>query len=224
MTAGTPTDASARCTATASRLTRVSTAMSPGSTGRQPSPSAQLLLAQRAQDLRGDVARTRGRGPCRRAGWSRRPARAERRARHLPDAHRRPAAQPPARPRRLDRVHDDAGVAERGAGQDRGEPVEHGRVGAPVAVQRLRGRVGAGAQVGGDVGAAEPVDRLLRVADEHEGAVPVERGPQDVPLHRVGVLELVDHDDAVPRADPLRGGGPVSGSVSASRSSTSRSS
>ena len=166
----------------------------------------ELLLAQRAQDLRGDV-RVHELADLADGRVGRAVGRAQRRPGDLPDAHRRSAAQATARPRGLDRVDDDAGIAQRGAGQDRCEPVEHGRVGAPVAVQRLGRRDRTGAQVRGDVGAAEPVDGLLRVADEHEGAVPVERGPQDVPLDRVGVLELVDHDDAVPGADPLRGGG-----------------
>ena len=57
-----------------------------------------------------------------------------------------------------------------------------------------------------DVGAAEGVDRLLGVADEHEGgAVAAEGGPHDVPLDRVGVLELVDERDLVAAAQALAG-------------------
>ena len=68
-----------------------------------------------------------------------------------------------------------------------------------VAVAAPRGRV----EVGVHVGAAERVDRLLRVADQHErrGAV-AERPLDDLPLRRVGVLELVDHHDGEPLAQP----------------------
>ena len=53
-------------------------------------------------------------------------------------------------------------------------------------------------EVGVDVGAAEGVDRLLGVADEDErDAALAERAAHDVPLDRVGVLELVDEHDAV---------------------------
>ena len=68
---------------------------------------------------------------------------------------------------------------------------------------RLLGRL----QVGHDVAAAEGVDRLLRVADEHHGRV-ADEGPLDhVPLHRVGVLELVDEDDPPAAPHPGPGGG-----------------
>ena len=70
-----------------------------------------------------------------------------------------------------------------------------------------------GLEVGVHVGAAEAVDRLLGVADEHQRAVPVERLAQDRPLHRVGVLELVDQHHAVARPQPRRGDRPDVGSV-----------
>ncbi len=56
---------------------------------------------------------------------------------------------------------------------------------------------------------AEGVDRLLRVADEHQGRVvgAVEEGAEDVPLHRIGVLELVDEGDPEPAAQRLDRGG-----------------
>ena len=63
-----------------------------------------------------------------------------------------------------------------------------------------------GVEVADDVGAAEGVDRLLRVADQDERRVAVEGGAQDVPLHRVGVLELVDEHHPVARPQPLAGG------------------
>ena len=53
-----------------------------------------------------------------------------------------------------------------------------------------------GVEVGVDVGTAEAVDRLLRVAD---GDQPVtgEGALEDLPLQPVGVLELVDEDQPV---------------------------
>ena len=51
----------------------------------------------------------------------------------------------------------------------------------------------AGPEVGDDVAAAEGVDRLLGVADQHQRDLAGEGPLDDLPLHRVGVLELVDH-------------------------------
>ena len=59
------------------------------------------------------------------------------------------------------------------------------------------------AQIAEHVRAAERVDRLLRVADQDQRHVPVERSPQDVPLDRVGVLELVDEHDAEALPEPF---------------------
>ena len=63
-----------------------------------------------------------------------------------------------------------------------------------------------GVEVGVDVGAPEGVDGLLGVADEDErGGAAAEAELEDVPLDRVGVLELVDqgHLVAAPqRPDP----------------------
>ena len=54
-----------------------------------------------------------------------------------------------------------------------------------------------GAQVGIDVGAAEAIDGLFRVADgDHRGA-PDECGAEHLPLHGVGVLEFVDQHEPV---------------------------
>jgi hypothetical protein len=65
------------------------------------------------------------------------------------------------------------------------------------------------------LGAPETIDRLLRVADDEDGRPPVkcglaifrrtvaaEPGEQDLPLQRVGVLELVDQDVPVARVEP----------------------
>ena len=75
----------------------------------------------------------------------------------------------------------------------------HGVGRAEVAAQGVQpaGGGGAGGEVGVDVGAAEGVDGLLGVADEHQrsrrvvGLDPVD-GVEDAVLDRVGVLELVD--------------------------------
>ncbi len=55
--------------------------------------------------------------------------------------------------------------------------------------------VSAALQVGDDVAAAERVDGLLRVADQDQRGAAAERAVDHLPLHRVGVLELVDHHD-----------------------------
>ena len=44
--------------------------------------------------------------------------------------------------------------------------------------------------------------RLLGIADQHQRHVVVERGPQDLPLHRVGVLELVDQHHLAAFTEP----------------------
>ena len=103
---------------------------------------------------------------------------------------------------RDDLVHEDARVSERDVADHMSEGVDQRPVAAPVGAQRrLRRRGLGGEQVGDHVGAAERVDGLLRVADQHQGAVAVERALQDLPLHRVGVLELVDEHDLVAAAD-----------------------
>ena len=81
-----------------------------------------------------------------------------------------------------------------------------GRVAAVVGVEGEQ-RVGpvAGPQVGDDVAAAEGVDRLLGVADQHQRHPADERALDHLPLHRVGVLELVDHDDRPAPAHPVAG-------------------
>ncbi len=137
---------------------------------------------------------------------SRRPWRRDRRlvAVHDPDSDRggfRRAGQP----RRLvgrrcaDFAIDDALVAERRAAEQRVVGVDQPLVAAPVDLERRScAGCGRGGEVGVDVGAAEGVDRLLGVADEDQrDAAAAERAAHDVPLHGVGVLELVDEHDAV---------------------------
>ena len=74
-----------------------------------------------------------------------------------------------------------------------------------------------GVKVGVHIGAAERIDRLLGVTDEHKpgasgtgGAVTGRRAEAEglfeyLPLDRVGVLELVDQDDRVAPAEPSAG-------------------
>ena len=107
--------------------------------------------------------------------------------------------------RRPDPAVDDALVPELRAAEQRVVGVDEALVAAPVDLERraLVGPVGR-FEVGVDVGAAEGVDRLLRVADEDERRVAVPEGAaHDVPLDGVGVLELVDEHDAVALAQAL---------------------
>ena len=115
------------------------------------------------------------------------------------------------RRRGADLAVDDALVPELRAAEERVVGVDQALVAAPVGRQRgLRARAASGVEVGVDVGAAERVDRLLRVADQHERDLAVaERGLHDLPLDGVGVLELVDEHDAVAGAQPCRGDGPA---------------
>ncbi len=100
-------------------------------------------------------------------------------------------------------------MAEAGAPQQGVVGVDQALVAAPVDGQRGpgAGHLGGG-QVGVDVGAPEGVDGLLGVADEDEGGVAAaEAEAEDVPLDRVGVLELVDqhHPVAAPQPGPHPG-------------------
>jgi hypothetical protein len=104
-----------------------------------------------------------------------------------------------------DETERDLVVAERGTLEQRGTGVEQAGVGPPARGEGVSlVRLPAGLQVGVDVGASEGVDRLLGVADQHQrpavggvtGSVD-ERARHDAPLHRVGVLELIDQCDAV---------------------------
>ena len=81
-------------------------------------------------------------------------------------------------------------------------------VAASVGVEGGLGGGGVGRrEVGDDVAAAEGVDRLLRVADQDHRRVTGERAVEHLPLHRVGVLELVDQHDAASAG--ASAGGPV---------------
>ena len=98
---------------------------------------------------------------------------------------------------------DDSGVTELGVGEERVVRVDQTLVRAPVDRQRrLRGGGPGRVEVRVDVGAAERVDRLLGIGDQHKGLAGLpERLAHDLPLCGVGVLELVDegHGEARPQ-------------------------
>ncbi len=95
------------------------------------------------------------------------------------------------------RVHHDLLVAEPGADEQLLAGVEQGGVAAPVDAEALAPVGGAGRlEVRRDVAAAEGVDGLLGVTDQHHRGDAAERPVEDLPLHRVGVLELVDQHHA----------------------------
>ena len=88
------------------------------------------------------------------------------------------------------------------------EGLEQRPVGTPVRSEREPRRAGLvrGLEVGVHVRAAERVDRLLGVGDQDEGRIVTgtsEQSREDLPLHRVGVLELVDQDQREPVANPF---------------------
>ena len=99
-------------------------------------------------------------------------------------------------------------MAELRAAEQRVVCVNEPLIAAPVDVERRAlARGPRRVEVGVDVRSPEGVDRLLGIADEHERhAAPAERPAHDPPLDGVGVLELVDEDHAVPRAQPRRDG------------------
>jgi len=95
--------------------------------------------------------------------------------------------------RRRDAVKDKwlAGVVEETV-----EAVEQLRRRAPVRVEReapLFANIAGGLEIGEDVRPAKAVDRLLGIADEEKWRIRVGvDAPEDVVLHRIGVLKLVD--------------------------------
>ena len=144
-------------------------------------------------------------------------------AAHDPDPERRrPAAHRPAGCRRggpRRRAYDDPRVAELGA--RRAAPGTRRAAAASLRQltdERLPGGRGlGGGEVGDDVAAAEGVDGLLGVADQHHRGVAAEGAVEHLPLHRVGVLELVDQHDLPALPHPRPAGGAV-GDLSASAS------
>ncbi|MNK83736.1 hypothetical protein D3C87_1035610 [compost metagenome] len=91
------------------------------------------------------------------------------------------------------------GFASLGAFKHMVHGADHAVTGSEVGAQRMqatRSRL-TGAQVGIDVGAAEGVDRLLRITDQEQAALGIVvfdaiDALEDPVLHRVGVLEFVD--------------------------------
>ena len=100
---------------------------------------------------------------------------------------------------------DDVLVAESRLREQRVEGVEQGLVAAPVDEQRgVPVRSGGGHEVRVHVGATERIDRLLGIGHQHQGhALGGERAMEDLPLDRVGVLELVDQDHVVASTQAL---------------------
>ncbi|MBP1683960.1 MAG: hypothetical protein H6Q33_103 [Deltaproteobacteria bacterium] len=98
--------------------------------------------------------------------------------------------------------------------------LDEATVGAPVGEQRVAvHRIRLGGDVGEDIGAAEGVDGLLRIADqEQRGLRAVVEAVKNPILHGIGVLKLVDQCGAELGADLLgqgRSAGPGQGLVQA---------
>ena len=114
----------------------------------------------------------------------------------------------------------DVGLLDDEPGEDVVDPIDHGRRRAEVGAQQCGLGAGllGGTEILGDVGAPEPVDRLLRITDDEQalrersqlspvGVVRRIVGPcrephGDLELDRVGVLELVEQDPLVARVQP----------------------
>ena len=89
------------------------------------------------------------------------------------------------------------------------DTLHHCDVGAVVGSES-QDLVGPGARhgVGLDITATEAVDSLFRVTDQHHRGAAVEACLKELPLLRVGVLELVHQDHPEPAAQQLSGGRP----------------
>ena len=115
---------------------------------------------------------------------------------------------------RRHRHESDSGVPEGGAVEQLRQRVQQRAVGAPVGAEgRLhRPRLVGGFEVGVHIGAAEGVDRLLGVGHEDQARrvlrIAEQRG-EELPLDRIGVLELVDegHPEAAAQAGGRAGTG-----------------
>ena len=90
----------------------------------------------------------------------------------------------------------DVGMTEPSAVEQQAEGVEQLPVGAMVRAQRCPLGAAHGVEIGVHVGAAEPEDRLFRVADGDQ-SVTGEGAVEDLPLQPIGVLELVDEDEPI---------------------------
>ena len=178
----------------------------------QPSAVEGGPAVQQRTDIGGQIVADMGAQPVHRDG-----AGAGAGARDHPQPERvvaRGAGQPAALMVGLNLVHDDLGTAELGAAEHHLQPFDQSGIAAPVGAEGLLVARGLrGAQVGVDIAAAEPVDGLFGVTDEHQRGLSGEGPFQDLPLHRVGVLELVDHHHrpALRHLYPCRGIGVVEG-------------
>ena len=97
-----------------------------------------------------------------------------------------------------------------GAGIERVQRIRERRRGAPRHRQMMAARAAdraARVEVAENIGAAKPVDGLLRVTDQHARCGRVGTGAIDtrkyLPLQRIGVLKLVDHRHGVALAQLL---------------------
>ena len=212
MTAGMPSSVSASRTFGDSAWAATSTAMSSGWTGRGASPDGRagsVAVSSRSRTDQREVGEDHALGRVDLDGPSlalgaldlgieRESEDHPRERRHhgsaAPDhgreAQRLDAGGTRCGRRRRSRPGSSASSARSTASSDRQLVPSSGALGA----RRLDG-----VEVGVHVGPAEPVDGLLRVADEHErgaGALRAEQRPEDLPLDRIGVLELVDERDA----------------------------
>ena len=129
---------------------------------------------------------------------------------HYPQPERvvtRCAIEPRTVVLRLDLVNDDPFVSEPRAAEQRLQSVHQRSVAAPVLAEcHPHARGFRCVEVRDDVAAAERVDRLLRVADQDQRGPVGERSVDHLPLHGVGVLELVDHHDRPPLMHAHLGG------------------
>ncbi len=96
-------------------------------------------------------------------------------------------------------VHDDLRITESGSPQDHLQALNQIAVATPVGRERPLHTCGfRSLEIGDDVSAAERVDGLLRIPDEDQRRAARECTIDHLPLHGVGVLEFVDHDDRPP--------------------------
>ena len=120
--------------------------------------------------------------------------------------------QPAAPVMGVDIAHHDAPIAQFGATQHGLQSGHQSVVTAPVRAEGLLLARGLRRrQVGDDIAATERIDGLLGIPDQHHGGYLVEGLVDHAPLHRVGVLELIDHHDRPASAHPLPGRGILAG-------------
>ena len=95
---------------------------------------------------------------------------------------------------RFDLADHDVGIAELGTAHENLQPINQYIVASPVLSERSPvPRCPRRSQISDDVAAAERVDRLLGIPDQDQRRSTAKGTVEHLPLHRVGVLELVDH-------------------------------